>query len=214
MIRLIVALFATALVSSCCCKKSNGALYIIPEWEAGSGDQYLDWMMSNDPLDKDKIVGFNKAIKKRIHDEFGDRLPKAEIRISKEDALELALLGSALARDDSRDDVEPWTESRGNRTADELQRITEKIQEMLTKEARTLTLATDGAPIEVNYVVEDGVTYCVYRAWVAQRTTAPSADDGGYGLVWWTCTYPEAAIPEERQVTAFLNLFVVVREVD
>lgn len=215
---LCVLALLVSLSSCCATRKPNGTVYVVPEWEGNSRETYLRWM--KDPDKKGHIEAFSALIKKEIQTQLGSKfpvvcMPAADSKL----AALLALSGDAFANDtrnaSARADgpaaiIGSASDFEASEAEELLQKIVNEVEKAVQAHNPNLSTAYqgNGYTSEVSYIIEDNVTYCVYATFVAKYP------EGGTEGEWWSCTYPEVTIPEDPAVTAYLNLYAVVREIE
>jgi hypothetical protein len=195
----------------------NGTLRVVPEWEGHSLTKYLGWLNSEDPDERQKVKYFQQEMRRVISEGLGTSFPRVDFPpVSEDEAVALGLWGGPNEGVGSRRDLAAVVATVASEGEEEA-KDTARLEAIELKMQRAVQFAVNGRnenlhvanfePMkrEVTYVIEQGVTYCIYNAWVVDTspnvTVAPR---------WWTVSWP----PASPEVTAYLNVTAIVRRID
>ncbi len=180
----------------------DGTIEIIPEWDAGSAATYARWLTNEE--DRWKVQDFRTKIRQAVAEGFGAEFPRADLP-NVDEELALAL----VSRNDDVDRTRLPTIAMTSRTStdDPLTGIEidfeSAVHEAINRHNPRLHAAGyEPSKREVSYVIEQGVTYCIYGSFVV-------VDDGQSQPDWWKVK----ATYDGETVTLFLNVMVIVTKV-
>lgn len=190
----------------------DGTLQVVPEWEPGSLDVYLGWMNSKDPAVRENVELFQAELKRVLRAGLGDPFPKARMpHVDPRDALALGLRRKTIDPDETQDQMAPVGRTQAAQSADELDAMELMLERAVHQAVNGYNpdLHVAGytpSKREVTYVIENGVTYCIYGAYVVD--TGPSIHGSPH---WWVASHRDR---DGNTATAYLNLVAIVRQID
>ncbi len=189
----------------------DGSLMVVPEWKENDLNIYLEWLSDEDQ--RWKVEAFQETMACAIRRDLGEDFPHVSFPpVTASEAVALGLWGGDYkdigVRSATPSEPPPSAEN-ASRDVD-LGAIEDAFRDALHAAVHAnneLMYAADFHPLQrqVSYVVEQGVTYCIYKSWIVMSPTPTSPR-----AHWWQVSWTD---PDGTTITAYLDLMAVVKRI-
>lgn len=189
----------------------GGQIRVVPVWEGRSLDTYREWLNSTDPDEHANVEAFQTKLREKILHGLGAEFPTVDLPVvSRDEALALVSAPSAVSERLDKPTAARLRAQAGQSSA-RLEELEVAIEAAVHKavNGRQSDLHAAGyepAKREINYVIEQGVTYCIYSTYVVDDPPSLNVQPD-----WWKVTHQSS---DAGEVTAYLDLMVIVRKID